>query len=157
VVIKKLEVYVETSVWNFLRAEDVPERRAITEKFFAKSDEYDLFISPLILREFNREPNEIRTRLIALIDTYKPEIFNDEPTVYLLADEYVARGIFPPKYREDALHVAFASFFGVNVLLSWNFKHIVKYKVRTEAKATNIILGYSTPEIISPEEIIEYD
>jgi len=46
VVIKKLEVYVETSVWNFLRAEDVPERRVITEKFFAKYDEYDLFISP---------------------------------------------------------------------------------------------------------------
>lgn len=152
-----MKIYVETSVWNFLRAEDVPERRKITERYFARAKDYDLFTSPLTLREINRAPGDIRNELIAFIDKYEPEIYDDEPTVYLLAKEYIKRGIFPAKYEEDALHVAFASYFNANILLSWNFRHIVKYKVKIEVKSVNIVQGYSTPDIISPEEIIDYD
>ncbi len=151
--IKKLEVYIETSVWNFLRAKDVPRRREVTEHFFGKADNYRLFISPFTIAEIEEAPPYIRDELLGFIHQYQPNLVNEEEEINELAKEYVNRKIFPSKYAGDALHVAFASFYANDILLSWNFKHIVKYKVRTEVRAANIVLGYRTPEILSPEEI----
>jgi hypothetical protein len=153
VAIRKLEVYVETSVWNFLRAKDVPRRREITERFFANAEMYDLFISPFTIAEIEDAPADIRDELLGFIQRYQPNLIDEEEEINDLADEYVDRGIFPVKYAGDALHVAYASFYANDILLSWNFRHIVKYKVRIEVRAANIILGYRTPEILSPEEI----
>jgi len=66
---------------------------------------------------------------------------------------YCSHG-FRKKYRDDALHIAVAVVNDLDVVVSWNFKHIVKLKTRMEANGINKMLGYKEIEICSPEEVI---
>jgi hypothetical protein len=72
-----------------------------------------------------------------------------------LADKYMKEGLFPIKYRDDAIHIALASVFGCNVVVSWNFKHMVKIKTILGVNGINKIMGYSDIEIVTPEVVIE--
>ena len=58
------------------------------------------------------------------------------------------------KYKEDALHLAIASVNNLDVVVSWNFEHIVKLKTRQGVAAVNTLLGYKPIEIVSPQEVI---
>ncbi|MFH0790889.1 MAG: hypothetical protein V2A64_04580 [Candidatus Omnitrophota bacterium] len=78
---------------------------------------------------------------------------NDE--VKMLAERYVNEKIIPLTYWDDALHIALASVNEVDILVSWNFKHIVKHKTRVEVTGVNTMLGYKNIDICSPREVIE--
>lgn len=53
---KRLQLYVETSVWNFYFADDAPEKKEITISFFekVKQGEYEIFISDAVIEEIGR-------------------------------------------------------------------------------------------------------
>jgi hypothetical protein len=70
-----------------------------------------------------------------------------------LAQEYIARGIFPEKYLSDANHIAIAAVNRIGYFASWNFKHIVKVKTRREVNLVNSIKGYEQIEIVAPPEL----
>lgn len=70
-----------------------------------------------------------------------------------LAERYLREGIIPERYRGDALHIAVAVVNEIEVIISWNFEHIVKLKTRTMVNGANRLLGYSDIEICSPEEV----
>jgi len=65
--------------------------------------------------------------------------------------------IIPEKYRADALHIAFATFYEMDVLVSYNLRHIVKLKTRRLVNYINLLEGYRNLEIGTPEEVIEYE
>ncbi len=146
------EIYVETSVWNFIFADDAPEKKAATEVFFRQISDVDLYISDVVLEEIKKADERKRKQLLKAIDDYSPIMCKESATVFELADEYLKRGIFPKKYRDDARHVAYASVQGLNAIVSWNFQHIVKLKTKREVRAVNTLLGFVVPEIITPEE-----
>jgi len=55
---------------------------------------------------------------------------------------------------DDCVHIALATIYKADVLVSWNFKHIVNiYRIRGY-NSVNLRLGYSTLEIRSPQDII---
>mgnify|MGYP003386777580 FL=1 len=70
-----------------------------------------------------------------------------------LAADYIAAGIFNPTQRTDALHVAAAVISRHDVLVSWNFKHLVNRRRRGLVNALNIQLGAASLDIISPPEV----
>ena len=70
-----------------------------------------------------------------------------------LADKYVSEGLIPVKYRDDALHIAVASINEMDIIISWNFEHIVKMKTKHGVIAVNTLLGYKALEIMSPQEV----
>jgi len=59
-------------------------------------------------------------------------------------------------YRNDARHIAPATIAGVDVLVSWNFKHVVHYEKIQKFNAVNIEMGYKPISIFSPREVITY-
>jgi hypothetical protein len=63
--------------------------------------------------------------------------------------------IVSKKYEDDALHIAIATVLEVDVLVSWNFKHIVNLDKIRKFNAVNLLYGYKTIEIRSPREVIE--
>jgi len=67
-----------------------------------------------------------------------------------LAEEYIVKGVIPVKYFEDALHIAVATVNSLDILISWNFEHIVKLKTKREVNVINVLLGYGEIEIIEP-------
>jgi len=71
----------------------------------------------------------------------------------VLNGKYIKKEIFPEKYRDDALHLAIATVNGVDILISWNFEHLVKRKTRLEANLANSLNGYKSIDIIVPPEL----
>ena len=148
-------VYVETSVWGMLVNEEPAVYHEATIEFFKVAPKYELFISPLVLSEISRANKTVRERIDNEMDKLTLELLEPESRVETLTDLYVERGIFTPKYRDDALHVAYASYNDMDFMVSFNFKHIVQELKRNLITAANLVMGYSTPRILWPGELVE--
>ena len=69
-----------------------------------------------------------------------------------LLEEDRPEQLIPPRYLDDALHIATAVVHEMDVVVSWNFEHLVKLKTRLGVNGLNRLLGYREIEIVSPEE-----
>lgn len=65
-------------------------------------------------------------------------------------------GAIPVKNRNDARHIAIGVLYEVDFIVSWNYKHMVNITVRRFINSTNLRMGYTPIEIISPEEVVGY-
>ena len=82
-------------------------------------------------------------------------LVNDE--AINLARTYIAENIVGKTSFDDCVHIALATIHKADVLVSWNFKHIVNvYRIRGY-NSVNLRLGYQTLEIRSPKDIIDYE
>lgn len=150
---QKMKLYLDTSVISTVFYEKNPERRSLTGKFLEKRDEYEIYISELVLAEIdNLKSDEINQEF--RIEAFKYQILQINEKIRQLAKEYMLNGAIPEKYLEDSLHIAIATFYAMDYLLSWNFRHIVRIKTRKIINNVNISLGYPDLKIITPAEII---
>ena len=152
---RKAEVYVETSVWGATAETDPAQFRRAAERLLATAAEYAFFISPVVLEEIEKAPPAIRNVVGQAVTRATPSVLEPAAEIESLADEYVGRDVVPARFRNDALHVAYATFYAKDFLVSYNFKHIVGVRRRNLIRAANVVLGYATPEIVSPEELVE--
>ena len=84
----------------------------------------------------------------------KVEITDD---VLLLATKYVEEKVVGQTSFDDCIHIATATIHRADILVSWNFKHIVNiYRIRGY-NSINLKMNYSSLEIRSPKEIAEYE
>lgn len=153
---KKLKYYFDTSIFNFridLANVDAAKREATKRLFEIYHDLGEVYISEIVLREIRRAPELKQNQLVNLINEYSPELLEFDSESEYLAEKYIEEGIIPEKYRDDARHIAIASVNNLDVIVSWNFEHIVKVKTRLEANGINRLLGYKEIEISSPEEV----
>ncbi|MHA1358179.1 MAG: PIN domain nuclease [Candidatus Helarchaeota archaeon] len=128
------------------------KRQEQTKEFWALIDDYELYVSDINIKEMNAiTDNEIKNKLISLIESGIKIEVNDE--VKELAGIYVREGIIPQKYESDAIHLALTAVNSIDILISWNFKHLVKRKTRIEVNLINSREGYRTIEIIAPPEL----
>jgi len=157
---KKLKLYLETSVWNFYYADDAPEKRDITINFFdiIRAGKYEIFISELVIEEII-EANEItRKKLLYLIDQFEPILFDIEENVIELSQRYIDEVILTERRIKDATHAAVASINEIDILVSWNCKHLVNINRKNRFNIVNFQEGYRKPiEIATPEELIDYE
>ena len=154
---KRLKAYIETSVWNFLLSDKAPEKRAATEVFFrsAETDRYRIFISEVVATEIDDAPTEIRMKLLSTIDRYTPEFLAPDEESDRMIEEYLNGGLLSNNHLVDLSHLAIASVNDMDMLVSWNLKHLVKSRTRMLANAINRKNGYHEIEICTPEEAIE--
>ncbi len=116
---------------------------------------YGLFIpvtSEVVKVEIKKAPEFVRLKFKELLD-YNPLILDLDKEVLELAKIYQDRKVVPIKYFEDALHIALATINNIDILVSWNFKHIVRYDKIRFFNSINLELGYKTIEIYSPMEV----
>lgn len=71
-----LKLYLETSVWNFYYADDSPEKKEVTHNFFnfLPNNKFEIYISDIVLAEFDQATETKKNKLIKLIDNYNPTI-----------------------------------------------------------------------------------
>jgi hypothetical protein len=155
--LKKIRCYLDTSVLNFFFAEDDIARRDVTIKFFDQLHTMfdQVYISDEVITEINQAPESIRIQLDGLVNKIEPILLEINTEVEELADRYIKEGIIPEKYRRDAIHLAVAVINEIELVVSWNFSHIVKLKTRIMVNGVNKLLGYHGIEICSPEEVSE--
>lgn len=154
----KLKIYLDTSVINFLFADDAPEFKEITKDFFEKYiNDYDIFISDIVIFEINKtkDPNK-KEKLLNIIEKYPINLISikDESDVENLANLYIKEKIIPKKKKEDALHIAISTIYNCDILLSWNFKHVANIKKQIAVNAVNNKEGFLKKiNLLSPLEV----
>jgi predicted nucleic acid-binding protein len=157
---RKLALYLDTSVISFALSKDISDDdRNITLKLIEEinKDKFEGFISDVVIRELGNTKDPVkRDKLLKLVEnTEFNEVLSVDEEIDRLADKYIEEGIIPAVYRDDALHIALASVKGLDILVSWNFKHLVKHKTRIEVAGVNTLLGYKAIDICTPWEVIE--
>ena len=156
----KLKLYIETSTWNFVFAEDSPEKMALTKQFFdlAEKGVYEIFISDVVLAEIRRAPDDIRNQLTTLINQFAVVELPVNQEAEQLARVYIQRKIIPEKKIEDALHVAVATVEEVDAIITWNYQHLANLRKAELFYSVNLEMGYHKRiVIITPLEVIGYD
>jgi hypothetical protein len=143
-------LYLDTTIPSAYYNERQRERQMITQRaWHEKLPNYHLVISNITLKELGATPNrKKRKKLIALV--YRLDTRVVTPTCKALAKEYLRAMNIP---EEDALHIAIATVFVCEILLSWNFKHMVNYSNKQTINSINLSNGYKPIAIISPFEL----
>jgi predicted nucleic acid-binding protein len=157
---KKAQVYIETSVWSFAFAEDVPEYRADTIVFFdlCRRGLFEPCVSTAVLTEIGFAQAPLRERLQELVRSVKPVLLPWLAEADDLSEAFVREKAVPPSKPEDARHVAIAMAHSLDVLVSWNFRHIVNLRREERFNAIATLRGYyHNLRIVSPQELIYYD
>jgi hypothetical protein len=114
-----------------------------------------LVLSDLTLAELEGAPARVREILRGVPEDQLEEVlFGMEASE--LAQGYLAAGVIGAAHLEDARHIATATVERVDVLVSWNFKHIVNLDRIHGYNSVNLRLGYALLEIRSPHEVLRY-
>jgi len=153
---KKLKLYLETSVWNFYFADDSPEKKEITLHFFERVEhgEYEIFISNIVFREFAKASDEKRMLLSKLISRYQPKELDLNDEIIQLAAKYLLEGVLPEKAAEDSKHAAVASVHEMDALISWNLKQLANFKRMEKINGVNLKEGYTKRlALMTPMEV----
>jgi predicted nucleic acid-binding protein len=149
----KQSLYLETSVIGAYLDNGEPFRRDLTIRWWEhEKDEYRSVISPLVVRELERVPQPHRTGYLNLVKGVEQVELTDEASI--LAEGYIARGIFHRKYIADALHVALASFHKIDYLVTWNFGHLANVRRQARIRLFNTTAGFFVPMIVTPEFLV---
>ena len=153
----RLKIYVETTVWSFALTDDAPDFRADTEEFLERCTHgvFRPFISSLVMDEIRRSESPLREQLERVISDVRPTLFPVSDQALSLADAFLAAGVVPPRKPEDAGHVAAAFDMGLDVLVSWNFRHIANVRRAEKFNAVAVLQGYHKElQIVSPSEVL---
>jgi predicted nucleic acid-binding protein len=149
----KSSLYLETSVVGAYLDNGEPFRRDLTIRWWEhEMSEYRAVVSPLVTRELERVPEPHRTGYLKLIRNLEQVHLSEEAAI--LAEGYIARGIFNRKYIADALHVAIASFHKIDYLVTWNFGHLANVRRQARIRLFNTAAGFFVPMIVTPEFLV---
>lgn len=151
----KLRVYIDTSVvGGYFDSEFDTDTKAFFKRVFNK--DFLVHFSEISEAEIALAPDFVK-ELISKIpaDIYKLLPLDNE--VKKLAETYIKEKILGKSSLDDAYHIAIATINRLDVLVSWNFKHIVNYDKIKLFNSVNLRLGYPMIDIRSPKELIKYE
>ena len=118
-----------------------------------KLGQVKIVVSNVTEREIMNARKEIRDFYTSLPKEFI-EFVELSPDGIKLAETYIKEKVVGETHFDDCLHIAVATINNVDILVSWNFKHIVNiYRIRGY-NSVNLKLGYKTLEIRSPKEIV---
>ena len=152
---KKLKLYLETTMFNRY-VEHGRKYCEETRMLFKKISEgrFDAYTSGFVLEELEKAPEEKKIKMIALIKDFEITPLTARNEIRELAAEYLKHGIMPQGSLFDALHVACASYYGMDVIVSLNFRHINRFKTKILTEGVNRSYGYRNVIISDPMEVI---
>lgn len=148
-----MKVYTDTSVIAGCFDEEFKQwSNALFEEFITGT-KY-LMLSDLTLQELELAPQEVREKVKEIPDKHRIVIGITDEAIQL-AETYINEGALTNKSYNDALHIALATLNNSEVLVSWNFKHIVNLARIRLYNSINLRLGYRIIEIRTPREILK--
>ncbi len=151
---RTLRVYTDTSVLGgCFDSEFAPWSNGLVDDF--RQGRVRLVLSDVIAAELAGAPEAVRELHIDLLANGAEVVaVTNEPLALL--DAYQAHGILGARFKNDMLHIALATVAEVDVLVSWNFQHIVRLEKIRLFNAVSAELGYRPILICSPREVTSY-
>jgi len=157
---KKLKVYCETSFWSFLNGRPTPlahiaVKQAATLQWWQEiAPKCEVFISPFVEDEAedgNRERAKLRQKCLVGLPLLSPEL----PEVNEISLALTSGHAVPAGEATDVSHIAIAAVYGMDVLLTWNCRHMANPVTLPKTAAIIDRLGFSCPVIITPTDFLE--
>lgn len=157
----KETVYVETSIFGYLTARST-NNLILTANIKLTQDWWDnrrnnftIYASELVEYEAAKGDKAIANYRLDLL---RPIIYLDiiEEAIKL-AREFLQQSNLPPKATNDSIHIALATVYGLDYLLTWNCKHMANAQIQKKLSQISFKLGYELPVICTPYELIEYN
>jgi len=148
----KIRVYVDTSVFGGVHDDEFAE---FSKQFFdqVRQGRFVVLLSRLTTDELEDAPEEVLHVLTHLQpDQVEPVALTEE--VSELAEQYIQAGVLGEASIDDATHVAAATVAGADLIVSWNFRHIVNFNRILGYNAVNTGSGYRSMVILSPREVV---
>ena len=119
------------------------------------NNEIIFVVSDLLDLELINAPQHVKEHLLKYSEGKFQRVELTEEAVKL-ADTYIDEKVVSKTSLEDCRHIAMATIHKVDVLASWNFKHIVNLDRIKGYNSVNLRLGYSMIEIRSPKDLVNY-
>jgi predicted nucleic acid-binding protein len=148
-----VRIYIDTSVIGGYFDEEFEEwSKKLFDEFI--TGKKIAIISDTTLEELEDAPIHVRNLLSFIPDKFKEVVLLDDEAREL-SNHYIKEKIVTTKSLIDTRHIAIASVNRANLLVSWNFKHIVNYKLIRLYNSVNLKYGYPVLEIRTPREAID--
>jgi len=145
-------IYVDASVIGGCEDDEFAEDSLRLMECFVKGH-YTLVVSSLTVQELAAAPGQVR-RHLAVVPEEQIETLTLSAEARELAEAYISEGVIGASMRVDAQHIAIAALARVDVLVSWNFRHIVNLHRIRGYNSVNLRRGYPTLEIRAPREVL---
>lgn len=132
----KRKIYLDTSVISHLTADDTPEKMRDTLKLWEeiKQDKWDVIVSRVALDEIDECQEPKKTTLLRLLGEIGYDTATETEETDALVDAYMKFGVLSRKSYDDCRHIAVATYYNCDIILSWNFKHFVNSELLPEFK-----------------------
>jgi len=153
---KKLKIYLDTSVISHLDAPDRSDWQEDTRKLWKsiEAGEYVAYLSPVGIGEVMDCSEPKRSVLLEYLSAIQYTELQKTDEVLELAARYLDAGILRQKSYDDCQHIAYACVYNCDMIISWNFKHLVNVKTITGVKSVNALAGYREMPIYTPTILI---
>lgn len=154
-----MRLYLDTSIFGALFDTELPRRVEITRPLLDSiiKGKSGGVISNVVLEEIERAPGELKEKILEEIRKVPLEIISEDDASADLLQIYEKEGFVRKAARLDLRHLAVAVINGADAVVSWNFRDIVNVRTRRAVHSINLRLGLPLIEIVSPEEVIEYE
>ena len=152
------KVYLETTIPSYLAARSsrdllVAAHQRITRNWWEfRRPAFDLYISELVVQEATAGDVLLAKRRLDLLADIPILMANSE--ILKLAETLIARGPIPSKAAGDAVHIAMATVYGCEYVLTWNCRHIANAELRRSLQRIVGQAGYELPVLCTPEELM---
>jgi hypothetical protein len=147
-------VYIETTIPSYY-CDHRPELAADIERtrqwWDAERGRYECFISEIVLNELSEGNYPSRDECLTLVkDVPELAIF---PEIERIAAVYQSRGLMPRLPVRDSLHLAVASHYRMDFLLTWNCKHLANANKTRFLHELNLEMGLGSPQLVTPHQL----
>lgn len=154
---KKLKIYLDTSIISHLQQEDVPEKMRETLELweqFKKREDIIIVISDLVIREISQCKEPKRSFLLEKLAQLDYTMVQTTKEERYLSNTYLQNGVLKEKSLDDLTHIAIATLNDCRYIVSWNFKHFVNPKTIKAVNSTNMSLNLPQIDIFSPSMML---
>lgn len=151
---ERFRIYLDTSVFGGYFDTEFKE---FTEPLFKRiaDGEFIVLLSTMLDEELEFAPDRIKI-LMSNLNDQNTEFLVDKGEAIDLATQYIEEKVVGKTNFADCLHIALATIYKADLLVSWNFKHIVNIELIRGYNSINIKNGYKQLEIRSPRDLMNY-
>lgn len=156
---RKLKIYLDTSVISHLKQDDVPDKMNDTLALWEeiKSGDYDVTISAVTVKEILNCNEPKRSIMMDFLNDIEFQSIDINQEMNELAHEIINRGILTKKSLDDCTHIAAAIVNNCDIIVSWNFKHLVNVKTINGVREIAASGHYKQIDIYSPTVLLKGD
>lgn len=154
---KKLRIYLDTSVISHLKQNDAPEKMSDTLKLWddIKAGKYSVFLSDTTLDEIEDCPADKLEILTEYLKGIEYTVISSNDEIEEIAQKIIDMGILRQKSYDDCIHIASAIVSECDMIVSWNFKHMANIKTIKGVRVVAYLQGYQNIDIVTPAMLIE--